>query len=97
MDEELEKMLDGIEMPPLEPYADHAIEVVRAMMTVLTRRLGRDFAVDVRAEIAARAERMAASGKADDVRDAPEVQALADNEFFSRLTAESSKDGPDGA
>ena len=70
---------------PHEPYSDWALEIAAGTLRVLTKRFGADFAREVRAEIEAKADRMAGSSDPDKRADAEEVRALIKEPIWEEL------------
>lgn len=82
---------DEAEDPRVVPYSPDpralwGAEVVRALMVVLTRRFGSDFAKDVHNEIASRTLAYQA-GCPDDRRDGNEMEGLLRDKFWDELFA----------
>ena len=83
LDEESEQADDDHEYVP-DPRSLWGSEAARAMLVVLTRRLGPDFAREVNDEMMARSLGYAA-GCPDDRSDAATMQFLLKDKFWDRL------------
>ena len=70
---------------PHEPYSDWALEIAAGTLRALTKRLGPDFAREVRTEIEAKADRMAASDDPNKRADSEEVRALLKEAIWEEL------------
>jgi regulator of protease activity HflC (stomatin/prohibitin superfamily) len=75
--------VDEAEDPGL---SDWALEISIATVRVLSRRLGTSFAAEVRAEIASKADRLAARGEAGDEAQAEDIRSLTLEPFWDQLT-----------
>ena len=78
---EIDKQIDQ----SLGHHIDPLGVMFRAVMTVLTARLGVDFAQQVREAIIAEANTLEASADPEDRLDAPLVRAVADRGLFREL------------
>ncbi len=84
--EEVDRLVAQAEAEmPYQPYVDVGVELGRAILTVLTKRLGVDFATEVRAEILRQADVLSASDDPEDVADAPLVRELGDAGIWESL------------
>lgn len=68
-----------------QPFVLPAEVLAIAMLEVLTDRLGKDFAIDVRDAITGRAKRFAGSDDPLDQQEAPLIAAVAEWPLFHRL------------
>ena len=78
---EMERQIDEL----TGHYLDPTPVMMRAMMIVLTARLGIEFARDVRDVIIAQADNLAASDDPEDRMDATLVRAVAERSLFDEL------------
>jgi hypothetical protein len=70
---------------PHEPYSDWALEIAAGTLRALTKRLGPDFAREVRAEIEAKADLMSRSDDPNKRADSEEVRALIHEPIWAEL------------
>ncbi|MEA3053759.1 MAG: hypothetical protein QOG72_2662 [Sphingomonadales bacterium] len=81
-----ETLAAELEAAPHIPYVDWSGEIAIATLRVLTRRLGPDFAQDVRSELSAKALRWRTSGDDGDQQDAPLLEELVAHSLWEELT-----------